>query len=205
MRGTANPRPTLLAAVLAIVLLPIALAHAEPKYYVEVRSVIETEGVQSGIAHEALDHLRAELGKRPDITLESPVDKGASADALRSALKQKKLRGIELSLKILAVEDGLDPPPPGKQYKVLTRGIKVSLFGNTIPDQTLSLGGDGESTIKIELGKRSDVEQERRALLLEASKAAMIQAVDMTLRKLESGSEGDGRGKRPKRPKSPGK
>ena len=205
MRGTPTPRTATAAALLALVLGPIALARAEPKYYVEVRSVIENEGVQSGIATEALDHLRAELAKRPECTLDSPVDKGASPDALRSALKQKKLRGIELSLKILAVEDGLDPPPAGKQYKVLTRGIKVSLFGNTIPDQTLSLGGDGESTIKVELGKRSDVEQERRALLLEASKSAMIQAVDMTLRKLESGGEGDGRGKRPKRPKSPGK
>ena len=30
-----------------------------------------------------------------------------------------------MSLKILAVEYALDPPPQGKQYKVMTRGMKV--------------------------------------------------------------------------------
>lgn len=164
---------------------------AEPKYYVQVRSVIETEGVQSGIANEALDHLRKELQKRPECTLESPVPAGASEDELRAALKAKKLKGVELSLKIMAVEYAVDPPPPGKQYRVMTRGMKVSLFGNTIPDRTLSLGGDGESTIRIELGKRSEVEDEKKKLLLEASQAAMIQAVDMTLRKLEVGPTPD--------------
>ncbi len=177
--------------ILPLVVSLASVAAAEPKYYVEVRSVIETDGVESGIADEALDHLRAELGKRPECTLESPLPKGASDDELRAALKQKGLKGVELSLKILAVEYALDPPPAGKQYRVMTRGMKVSLFGNTIPDRTLSLGGDGESTIKVELGKRSEVEAEKRALLLEASKAAMIQAVDMTLKKLDVGAGGE--------------
>ena len=81
--------------------------------------------MQSGIADEALGHLRAELGKRPECTLESPLPKGASDDELRAALKQKGLKGVELSLKILAVEYALDPPPEGKQYRVMTRGMKV--------------------------------------------------------------------------------
>lgn len=180
---------TLTARLLLPLLVSLAgVAAAEPRYYVEVRSVIETDGVQSGIADEALEHLRAELKKRPECTLDSPVPKGATDDELRAALKQKGLKGVELSLKILAVEYAIDPPPAGKQYRVMTRGMKVSLFGNTIPDKTLSLGGDGESTIKVELGKRSEVEAEKKALLLEASKAAMIQAVDMTLKKLDVGA-----------------
>lgn len=162
-----------------------SLAAADPKYYVVVRNVIELEGVDSGIQKEALELLKGELAHQPLVTLDVGVAAGASEDDLRAALKTKKLKGIELSLKILEVDRTLDPPPAGKQYRVLGRGIKLSLFGDTVPDKTLSLGGDGESHIGAEIGKAANVDGEGKKLLLEATKAALAQAVNMTLTKLE--------------------
>jgi hypothetical protein len=160
-------------------------AAAAPRYFVVVRGVDEAAGVKSGIVDEAKQLFIAELKKHPELTLEAPAGLPDDAAAMAAALKQRGLHAYEMTLKLLAVSQSLQPPPPGKQYRVLERRIQLSVFGNTLPDKKLAIGGDGESQIGAEIGKAADVDQEGRKLLLECTKVAVAQAVDMTLAKLK--------------------
>jgi hypothetical protein len=83
------------------------------------------------------------------------------------------------------VKRALDAPKPGKQYRVLSRGIRLSVFGNTLPDKVLAIGGDGESSVAAEVGKQADIDREAGKLMEEATKEAVRQAVEMTLNKLD--------------------
>jgi hypothetical protein len=166
-------------------------ASAEPhgaRYFVKVRNVIESPGVQSGFVDQAKAILGDELKKHQAFTLDWPADLPSEAEgeeALLKALRKRKMRAFEVTLKILDVKRGLDPPPPGKQYRVIKRGIKLSIFASTLPDKVLAMGGDGESQVATEIGKLADVDKEGLNLMTEATKEAVRQAVEMTLSKLD--------------------
>jgi hypothetical protein len=157
------------------------------KTYVVVRGVTEAEGVHSGIVSEALKMFVDELGQHPELTLTPPPGLPSEPEALRAALKQRKLRALEVTLRILAVRSEVNPPPPGKQFRVLVRSIKLSVFGDSLPDKIMAIGGDGESQIGTEIGQHADLENEGKPLLLEATKDAIKQAVNMTVAKLNMG------------------
>jgi hypothetical protein len=166
-----------------VVLLPqLAAAHA--KYFVKVRGVDEAEGVKSGITAEAERLFTDELRRHAEFTLDWPAGLPDENEALVKELRRRKIRAFEVTLKILNVQRDLKPPKPGKQYRVLVRGIKLAVFGNTLPDHVVAIGGDGESSLAAEIGRQADEQKEGASLLAEAAKSAITQAVDMTLTKL---------------------
>ena len=164
-----------------------ASAHEKSgRYFVRVRNVIEAPGVSSGFVDEAKQLFIEELKKHPAFTLDWPADLPSDdLDALTKELRKRKMRAFEVSLKILDAQKAIDPPPPGKQYRILTRGIKLSVFGDTLPDKVLAIGGDGESRVSTEIGKQADVEKEGKSLMTDCTKEAVRQAVEMTLNKLD--------------------
>ena len=99
-------------------------------------------------------------------------------------MKQRRLKAFEVTLRVLGTTQQITPPPPGKLFRVLVRGIKLSVFGDTLPEKVIAIGGDGESQIGAEIGEHADEEKEARGLMREAAREAMKQAVDMTLAKL---------------------
>jgi hypothetical protein len=168
---------------LLIGLLTVApLAHAKSgsaapaaRYYFVIRGVDESPGVSSKIADKALDLLKAELASRPGVTL-APAPAGKTT--------------YEVTLKITNVVRDLKAPEPGKQFRTLERGIALSIFGSTLPERKLAIGGDGRATVAAELGKNEDPEKEGTSLLLDATKVAITQAVDMTITKLNLSDKG---------------
>jgi hypothetical protein len=182
-------RGLIVGAAAALVLLAGPSPATAAKYYVVVRGVDEAEGVHSGIKDEALGLFTAELKKHPELTLEPPPGLPTEPEALKAALTQKKLRAIELTLRILGVTNAVNPPPPGKKFRVLLRGIKLAVIGDTIPDKVLALGGDGDAQVGVEIDANANVEKEGKPALLDATKEAMRQAVDMTVAKLKMGDK----------------
>src|SRR6476619_6355473 len=82
------------------------------RYFVRVRNVIEAPGVSSGFVDEAKQLFIEELKKHPAITLDWPADLPTDdQDALVAALRKRKLRAFEVSLKIQDAQKALDPPP----------------------------------------------------------------------------------------------
>ncbi len=167
-------------------------AAAAPRFYVVVRMVDEAAGVKSEILEEARKLFTAELGRHPELTLTPPPELGTGdagqlqgdPAAYKAALRAHKLSAVELTLRILAVERATEPPPAGKPFRVLKRGIRLSVFGSTLPDKIMAIGGDGDSEIASEISKAEDEANEGKKLLAEAAKIAITQAVDMTVTKL---------------------
>jgi hypothetical protein len=161
---------------------PVLAANA--KYYVIVRGVDEAAGVKSDVVPELRKLFTEELKKHPEFTLEAPAGLPEDPEAMVEDLKKRKLRAFEVTLKVLDVSKEVKPPPSGKQYRVLVRGIKLSVFGNTVPDKVVAIGGDGESSVGAEVGRQADLDKEGKALLLDCAGQAIKQAVDMTVTKL---------------------
>ena len=176
------------AALLCLLLPSAALADAT-KFYVVIRGIDEAPGVSSGIVPELKRLFGDELRKHPELTLDAPpgLPPDSDPEALDTELKKRKIKALELTLKVLDVKRALDPPPPGKPFRVLIRGIKLSVFGDAIPEKVLALGGDGESSVMAEVSKNADLEKEGKPLLMDAAKEAIRQAVDMTVNKLKIG------------------
>ncbi len=155
-----------------------ATAEAAAKHYLLVRGVEEADGVKSGVTAELGEMFVAELKKHPELIVL------ADADALAAAQKQHNLPALEVALRVLAAGGRLDDPKPGKQYRVLDRFVRLAVFGNTLPQKTLAIGGDGDGEMKVEIGRQADVEKEGKALTLDCAKVAVTQAVNMTVQKL---------------------
>ncbi len=122
------------------------------------------------------------LRKQPDVTLEleSPI---ANTEAVKAECKRKGLRAFELAVRVLRFDRGLKPPVAGKRFRLLEQNVKLSVVGTTYPEGLLAVGGDGESTIQIEIGERVTPGQERE-VLEEAVKDAVEQAVKQGMLKL---------------------
>jgi hypothetical protein len=179
-----------LKAILAIALVTACCRAyaAPPKFFVVVRGVDEGEGVHSGVVDEARQLFIAELGRRPELTLTPPAGVEKMPDdpeAFQGVLRAHKMKAIELTLRILEAKASFDPPPPGKSFHQLKRSIRLSVFGTTLPDKVMAIGGDGDAAIAADERKNEDAERDGKDLALEATKAAIVQAVDMTVAKLK--------------------
>jgi hypothetical protein len=175
---------------IALVLLAAPSARAT-KFYVVVRGVEDAEGVKSGIKDEALKVFKDELGRHAELTLTPPpgLPAGDDPEALKAALTAKHIKALELTLRIMAVKQEVNAPQPGKQYRTLMRGIKLAVFGDTLPEKVLAIGGDGESQVAAEIGANANLDKEGKPLLVDATKEAVKQAVDMTVAKLKLGDK----------------
>lgn len=180
--------------------LSSAATAAPAKFYVVVRGVEDGEDVKSGIKDEALKLFKDELGRHAELTLTPPAGLPTTDDheVLKEALKAKGLKALEVTLRILSVTQQVNPPAAGKQYRTLVRGIKLSVFGDSLPDKVMAIGGNGESQVGAEIGAHADVDKEGKPLLVDAAKEAIKQAVDMTVAKLQLPESGKVKLKKPK-------
>jgi DNA-binding protein YbaB len=122
------------------------------------------------------------LRKQADVTLtlESPI---ADTEAVKAECKRKGLRSFEFAVRVLRLDRSVKPPAAGKRFRLLEQNVKLSVVGTTYPEGLLAVGGDGESTIQIEIGERVTPGQERE-VLEEAVKDAVEQAVKQGMIKL---------------------
>lgn len=148
----------------------------------------------------AKEMLIAALRKRPEVTLElaTPL---TDIPGVTAEVKRKGLKAYEVGLRVLRLERTVRPPTNGKKFRLLEQDAKLSLVGSTFPEKLLALGGDGESTVQIEVGNQINQRQERE-VLEEALKDAIEQAVKQGMAKLSAPP-----GKAPKGPprKNPAK
>jgi len=122
------------------------------------------------------------LRKQPEVTLEleSPL---SNTEAVKAECKRKGLRAFEFAVRVLRLDRGVKPPMAGKRFRMLEQIVKLSVVGTTYPEGLLAVGGDGESTIQIEIGERVTPGQERE-VLEEAVKDSVEQAVKQGMLKL---------------------
>jgi hypothetical protein len=172
-------------------LLPFA-ASAElpaPRYYITIRDVQGPPGTGKDDAAVGLARklFQEELGRQKAITLDG-AGLPAGGAPLGLELKRRHLKGYQLTLRLLSVTRSLNPPPQGKQYRVLERGVRLNVIGTTLPDDQLAVGGDGESTVQADVGAQVS-ERKAEELLGDALRDAIAQAVQQAIRKLDQGGK----------------
>jgi hypothetical protein len=174
----------LAVAALALLIGSPGWAYAkpapQPRFYFAVAEVKSDVPLDDELKTTAREVLEKDLAGRPEITQDLG---GATGDALPEELRRRKLKGFNVTLKIAALDREPKPPRPGGRLKQLAVGVRVSVFGTTIPDAKLAFGGDGEATVEAEIVERRQ-EEEAAALSRDALVQAVRQAVDQAVGKL---------------------
>ena len=153
------------------------------KFYFEVRGVQVPSGSMPLLKEKAQAILLAELQKQPTVVtnLGSPSAQGAE---LEKRLQAQNLQGYALVLRIAKSAHSLQPPPPGKVYKVLMVEVSVAIDAEKIPSGQMALAGEGSANVGTEVRQIKD--KEKLQLTLEALTEAIHQAVTQSITKLSA-------------------
>jgi hypothetical protein len=176
----------LLTAALAGVVAGLVAGPAwavvrKPKYYFNVADVSSPAPVDDATRAAAKELLENELKGRPEFTQE--LGGASGPDDVVAELKRRKLQGFNVTLKLESYKRDPKPPRPGGVLKVLSVGVRLSVFGTTIPEAKLAFGGDGEATVEAEVVERK-LEEEATSLTRDVLAQAIKQAVDQAVAKL---------------------
>lgn len=184
-------RPFRLLTALVLVGFLVGTATAAPKkYHFKLAAVTAKTEVKAEVAKEATPRVEAQVKKTFEThkqlvaTLDGAPDPDAKADAYRKFLKAKGLAGAylvtveitEASIELVPVES-----KPGTQRLVVR--VAVHLLGENIPGRTMGFTGDGQATIKQEVGKKVR-DRDREFTWDEASKAAVDDAMQTVFKQL---------------------
>ena len=186
--GAAHAAPTVKApTVKAPTMKAPALGHE--RFFVVIHGVEEADGVKSGLVPELRRLFAEEIARHPELALSLPgvtADPAAEPQAFKESLHKNGVnRALDMSLRVLEVTSELEPPPEGKPFRIVKRGIHLAVFGTTLPEKLMAIGGDGDANVAAEIRKNEDDSVEGNKLMLEAATTAIKQAVDMTVTKLE--------------------
>ena len=149
---------------LAVLAALTAVASAGPqskKYHFELTAVTPKPEVKADVAKIAQERVEAQIKKQFDShpqlvgDLEGAPDPKTAAEAYRKFLAKKGITGAylvtveitEASEEVTVMED-----KPNTQRMAVHIGIHV--LGETIPGRTMGFTGDGQATVKQEIGMK---------------------------------------------------
>lgn len=180
-----------------------AMAGPGPRFFFQVQEVKAGPEVDATLKAYAGEALKAELASRPEWASDlGPASDqgrpGGDRGPLVEELKQRGLKGFDVSVRIVSFSKQLKDPKPGGRLKQLAVNVRLAVFGTTIPDAKLAFSDEGESGVEAEVSeKRLAADAESAAK--DAIKDAIKQAVDQAVSKLSSGkSAGPGSHRRRK-------
>jgi hypothetical protein len=153
----------------------------KPKYYFKISEVKVGKQGDAEIAKIAREDLEHDLSSRSEFT--SDVGDAADGAALLAELKKRNLKGFSVSLRLDHLGKDLKDPKPGGRLKQLAVGVKVSVFGTTLPGEKLAFSGEGDAVVEAEIVE-ARLEQESLSLVKEVMPMALKQAVDQAVLKL---------------------
>jgi len=147
--------------VLALLVSSAVAAPPAKKYHFELTAVTPKPDVKPDVAKVAQDRVEAQFKKaletNPQLNtgLDNAPDPATKADAYRHYLTQKGISGSYLvTVEITEASEEIQPMDgkPNSQRMVVHVGIHV--LGETIPGRTMGFTGDGQATVKQEIGMK---------------------------------------------------
>ena len=185
-------RPMLrVLALFALVLGVSSTADAAPKkkFHFKLAAVTAKPEVDAATAKEAQPRVDATVKKtfasHPQLvpTLEGAPDP-EKADAFRKFLKSKGVTGaylvtVEITEASLEIEPMTSKP---NSQRVVVR-LAIHLLGETIPGRTMGFTGDGQATIKLEVGKKVR-DRDKEYAWDQATEAAIAEAMTTVFKQL---------------------
>jgi len=164
MMRPAMPSKLILALLTSLVALSFtspAEAAPKKKYHFKLAAVTAKAEIAADVAKQATPRVEATVKKAFSShaqlvpTLDGAPDPDAAADKYRKFLKAKGIAGAYL-VTVEVTEASVEVVPmdnkPNSQRLVVRVG--VHLLGENIPGRTMGFTGDGQATIKQEVGKK---------------------------------------------------
>lgn len=155
-----RPMLRLLVAVTVLFAANAFAAPAKKKYHFELAAVTPKGEVKPEVAKIATPRIEAQVKKafasHPQLvaTLDGAPDKD-KAEAYRAFLKKKGLAGAYLvTVEVTEASEELEPVSDRPNTQRLVVRVAVHVLGETIPGRTMGFTGDGQATIKQEVGKK---------------------------------------------------
>lgn len=148
-----------IAAVIAAFAPHTDAAPPKKKYHFELTKVLAKPEVKPDVAKTAQPKVEAQIKKKfedhPQLvaTLDGAPDPAANADAYRKFLIKKGIAGSYLvTVEITDASEELVPMEGKPTSQRLVIHVGLHLLGETIPGRTMGFTGDGQATVKQEVG-----------------------------------------------------
>ncbi len=152
----------LLASFAALAsLAPRADAAPAKKYHFELTKVLVKDNVKPDVGKVAQPRVEAQVKKafetNPQLvaTLEGAPDPEADrGEPYRRFLAKKGISGAYLvTVEITDASEELQPMEDKKSQRIVVK-IGIHVLGETIPGRTMGFTGDGQATVKVEVGMK---------------------------------------------------
>ena len=183
----------MLRAPLALFLLLglVASAEAAPKkkYYFELAAVTAKPEVKPDTAKNATPRVEAQVkkafGAHPQlVVLEGQPDWRTQTEPYRKFLKTKGIAAAYLvTVEVTDATETIEPMPEKPNSQRVVVRVALHMLGENIPTKTMGFTGDGQATIKVEVGKKVR-ESDREYAWNQAAESAVADAMTTVFKQL---------------------
>jgi hypothetical protein len=122
------------------------------------------------------------LKRRGDVLFETPPWWSHDATAVKAELQRRDMRAYSASVRIQSLRQEVDPDGARRNLRV---AIDLAIFGHTLPDKVLKIGGEAAAETAVGVGEHADLERIKSQMLREVTEAALAKAIAATERKIE--------------------
>jgi hypothetical protein len=147
--------------LLVALLAASALAAPAKKYHFDVVAVTPKPEVKADVAKIAKERVEQQFKKALDSNpqlvsnLEGAPDWQTKADAYRRYLTQKGISGSYLvNVEITEASEAIEPMEGKSNSQRMVVHVGIHVLGETIPGRTMGFTGDGQATVKQEIGMK---------------------------------------------------
>ena len=165
-------------------------APAKKKFHFELTAVTPKAEVKAEVAKMAVPRVEAQVKKAfasdPQLVavLDGAPDK-SQGDAYRKFLVKKGLSGSFLvTVEITEASEETQPMEGKPNSQRLVIHVALHMLGEIIPDRTMGFTGDGQATVKIELGVKIR-DKDREYSWDQAAEAAVADAMKTVFKQLQ--------------------
>jgi hypothetical protein len=173
-----------------VVRLPTAEAAPPKKYHFKLAAVTAKPEVKPDVAKAATPRVEGQIKKtfatHPQLvaTLAGAPDPDTKADAYRKFLKAKGLSGAYLvTVELTGASEQVEPMEGKPNTQRLVVRVEIHMLGETIPGRTMGFTGDGQATIKQEVGKTVR-DRDREYAWDQAAEVAIAEAMTTVFKQL---------------------
>jgi len=184
-------KATLVAFAVALVAFSTtADAAPKKKYHFKLAAVTAKPEVAADVAKEATPRIQGQVEKtftsHPQLVgaIEGAPDPDAKPDAFRKFLKRKGIAGAYLvTVEVTDASIELVPMEHKPKSQRLVVRVAVHLLGENVPGRTMGFTGDGQATIKQEVGLKVR-DRDREYTWDQAAEAAVADAMTTVFKQL---------------------
>lgn len=180
-------RPALILAVIAA-FATTAAAAPKKKYYFELAAVTAKPEVKADVAKTATARVEGAVKKAFDahpqlVKLEGQPDWRTQAEPYRKFLTKKGVaNGYLVTVELTDATEELQPMDKPSSQRLVVR-VALHFLGENIPSRTMGFTGDGQATIKVEIGKKVR-DKDREYAWDQAADAAVADAMTTVFKQL---------------------